>query len=86
MGQENVELARKAFDAIGRRDWDGLLALMDQEVESVSRTTAIEGGLHGHEGIRRWWGCGSHGDPRSRSRGGQQSAAHGQVLARNQVA
>lgn len=55
MSQENVELAKKAFGAIGRRDLDGLLALMDQEVESVSRTAAIEGGLHGHEGIRRWW-------------------------------
>ena len=28
---------------------------MDEEVETVSRTAAIEGGLHGHEGVRKWW-------------------------------
>jgi hypothetical protein len=34
---------------------DGYLALMDNEVEAVSRIVAMEGGLHGHAGIRRWW-------------------------------
>lgn len=55
MSQENVELAYLAFDAINRRDLDALLALMDDDVEAVSRIVAMEGGLHGHDGIRRWW-------------------------------
>ncbi|MEK6327091.1 MAG: nuclear transport factor 2 family protein [Actinomycetota bacterium] len=55
MSQENVELVHRACDAINRRDLGALLALMDDEVESVSRIAAMEGGLHGHDGIRRWW-------------------------------
>lgn len=52
---ENVELACRAFDAINRRDLGTLLALMDDDVEVVSRIVAMEGGLHGHDGMRRWW-------------------------------
>jgi ketosteroid isomerase-like protein len=55
MSEENAGLAYRAFTAINRRDLDGFLALMDDDVEAVSRLVAIEGGLHGHEGIRRWW-------------------------------
>jgi ketosteroid isomerase-like protein len=55
MSQENVELYRRCIDAFNRRDLDALLALMDEEVEAVSRLVAIEGGLKGHDGIRRWW-------------------------------
>jgi hypothetical protein len=28
---------------------------MDDEVEVGSRQVAIEGGYHGHQGVRRWW-------------------------------
>jgi ketosteroid isomerase-like protein len=39
-----------------RRDLDAVLALMDEDVESVPRALAMEGGsLHGHDGIRGWW-------------------------------
>ncbi len=55
MSQENVELARRSYEAVNRRDLDGLLALMDDDVEAVSRIVAMEGGLHGHDGMRRWW-------------------------------
>jgi hypothetical protein len=55
MSQENVELAYRAIDAVNQRDLDALLALMDKDVESVSRIVAMEGGLHGHDGVRRWW-------------------------------
>ena len=55
MSQENVELARRAFDAFNRRDFDAFLELMDPEVEAASQLVAIEGGYRGHEGIRRWW-------------------------------
>ena len=55
MSRENVELTRRAVDAYNRRDLDAWLALMDDEVETVSRLVAIEGGYHGHGGARRWW-------------------------------
>jgi ketosteroid isomerase-like protein len=55
MSQENVALALQAFDAVNRRDLDALLALIDDDVEIVTRIAAVEGGLHGHDGMRRWW-------------------------------
>jgi ketosteroid isomerase-like protein len=55
MSQENVELACRSIDAINRRDLSAYLALMDDEIEAVSRLSAIEGNHRGHEGIRRWW-------------------------------
>ncbi len=51
----NVELARRAYEAFNRRDLEAFLALMDEEVESVSRIVDVEGVLSGHDGIRRWW-------------------------------
>ena len=56
MSQENVELARRVVDAVNRRDLGALLALMDPDVEAGSLLVAVEGGYHGHDGIRRWWG------------------------------
>jgi ketosteroid isomerase-like protein len=55
MSEENVQLARRAIEAVNRRDLDALLPLMDDDVESVSRIAALEGGLHGHPGVRQWW-------------------------------
>ncbi len=55
MSQENVELAHRLFDAVNRDDLDAALALMDDDVEAVPRLAAMEGGYHGHDGIRRWW-------------------------------
>jgi ketosteroid isomerase-like protein len=55
MSEENIELGYRAIDAINRRDLNGLLELMDEDVECVSRIVAMEGGLHGHDGVRRWW-------------------------------
>ena len=55
MSRENVELARRAYDAFNRRDLDAFLVSVDEEVEMQSRLAAIEGGYHGLEGIRRWW-------------------------------
>ena len=55
MSRENVELHYEGLDAFNRRDVDALLALMDANVEANSRLVAIEGGYHGHDGIRRWW-------------------------------
>jgi ketosteroid isomerase-like protein len=55
MSQENVERHHQAINAMNHRDLDAFLALMDDDVETVSRIVAVEGGLHGHDGIRQWW-------------------------------
>jgi hypothetical protein len=55
MSQENVELVLRAYDAFNRRDWDAFVALMDDDVEIVTRIAVIEGGRHGRDGMRRWW-------------------------------
>jgi len=55
MSQENVGLHYRAIDAVNRRDLQAFLALMDAHVEAVSRIVAVEGGLYGHDGVRRWW-------------------------------
>ena len=51
MSEDNVELARRAIDAVNRRDLDDFLALMDDDVEAVSRIVALErtGYLSGEE-------------------------------------
>lgn len=55
MSQENVELTYQGYDAFNRRDSAAFLELMDADVEALSRLAAMEGGYHGHDGIRRWW-------------------------------
>ena len=55
MSQENVELGRQLIDALNRRDLDAFLELMDADVEAHSRLVVMEGGYHGHAGVRRWW-------------------------------
>jgi hypothetical protein len=55
MSQENVELALRAYDAFNRRDWAAFVALIDDDVEIVTRIAVIEGGRHGHDGMRGWW-------------------------------
>jgi ketosteroid isomerase-like protein len=57
MSQENVELHHRSMDVYNRRDLDAYLALMDDDVEAVPRTSAMEGesSYRGHDGIRRWW-------------------------------
>jgi ketosteroid isomerase-like protein len=55
MSQENVDRVYQVADAFNRRDLDAFLAFWDEDAEFVSRLVAIEGGYHGHDGIRRWW-------------------------------
>ena len=50
-----MELHYRSIDAFNRRDLEAFLTLMDKDVEAVSRIVAVEGGLHGHDGIRQWW-------------------------------
>jgi ketosteroid isomerase-like protein len=55
MSQENLELYRRAARAFNDGDLDGLLAVMDPEVEALPRLAPIEGGYRGHDGVRRWF-------------------------------
>jgi ketosteroid isomerase-like protein len=59
MSQQNVEIARRGFEAWQRDDFDAWLSYIDPDVEWL---TAIERGLgragnvfHGHEGMREFW-------------------------------
>jgi ketosteroid isomerase-like protein len=62
MSQENVEIVRRLFDAVARRDAATVLALYDPEVEwdsSRSPLTRVVGKsqrvFHGHEGLRHFF-------------------------------
>ena len=59
MSQENIEIARRCFDAWSRDDLDGFLVEIDPE---VVWHTAIEGAAEGedmvyrgHDGVRQVW-------------------------------
>jgi ketosteroid isomerase-like protein len=53
--QNSAELARAAFAALGRRDLDGFLELVDPEVEFTSLIQESEAKLYcGHAGVRRF--------------------------------
>ena len=55
MSQENVELVQRLYDAVNRRDLDALLALIDEEVTLLAIAAYVDGGYHGHDGVRLWW-------------------------------
>src|SRR5918998_3377317 len=55
MSQENLDVARQALGALGRRDAETLIALADPEVEWHSVFAIGEGGAYrGQEGTRRY--------------------------------
>ena len=53
--EQNVELARRVYEALDQHDGDGYLGLMDEDVVIESALAAVEGGYQGHDGVRRWW-------------------------------
>jgi ketosteroid isomerase-like protein len=57
MSQENIEVVRMTFEAIGRWDIDALLRLYDPEIEFLPLTgTRVEsGGYLGHAGVREYF-------------------------------
>jgi ketosteroid isomerase-like protein len=58
MSEENVEIVRKSFDAIGRGDLDALLELYDPDIkfEPLTGTRVETGGYRGHQGVRQYFG------------------------------
>ena len=60
MSQENVDLVRRVYDAVTRRDAETVLALYDPDVEwDMSRHPygglSDRGVYRGHDGLRRFW-------------------------------
>ena len=57
MSQQNVEIVRRSFEAIGRWDIDALLELYDPEITFLPLTgTRVEsGGYVGHDGVRAYF-------------------------------
>jgi hypothetical protein len=54
--EENVEIAKRIYASINRRDLDGFLDQIDPEVEFTSLIAEAEGQTYrGHEGVREWW-------------------------------
>jgi ketosteroid isomerase-like protein len=56
MSQENVELARRVFDAFVRRDFDQFVAFHDPSCEIQPLLAAVAGNYHGCAGVREWLG------------------------------
>lgn len=57
MSEQNLELARRVFEAFATRDLDGLVAVSDPDVEFLPVTANLTtGGMpyRGHEGIARY--------------------------------
>jgi ketosteroid isomerase-like protein len=56
MSQENLELARRAIDAVNRSDFDALLALLspDVEWEALEGVSGIGEQYRGRSEVRKW--------------------------------
>jgi ketosteroid isomerase-like protein len=56
VAEENVEIAKRIYASINRRDLDGFLAQIDPDVEFTSLIAEAEGQTYrGHDGVREWW-------------------------------
>jgi ketosteroid isomerase-like protein len=56
MSQENVELARRGYEAFGRGDLDAVFELFDPEIEAHDPPEMPDAATHrGHEAVRRDW-------------------------------
>jgi ketosteroid isomerase-like protein len=56
MSQENVEIARRAYDAFQRNGIEGLMPFLDEEIEWRNpEDSPIAGAWHGHDGVRDWF-------------------------------
>jgi uncharacterized protein len=57
MSEENIEIVRESFDAMGRGDLDALLDLYDSDIkfEPLTGTRVESGGYRGHQGVRQYF-------------------------------
>jgi ketosteroid isomerase-like protein len=54
MSNTTVELVKRFFAAFDRHDEAALLSLVHRDVTFRSLIVEVEGGFHGHEGLRRY--------------------------------
>jgi ketosteroid isomerase-like protein len=53
----NLQLHRRALQALTARDIDALLAFIDPQIEFYTEMAEVGGGVyHGHDGMRQWIG------------------------------
>ena len=50
-----MDLTYRVIDIFNRRDLGGFLKVMAEDVRADPLLAGIEGGYHGHDGLRRWW-------------------------------
>ena len=55
MSQENLEIVRRAVNALNEGDVDGYLALCSADIELASPVASIEGANKGADGIREFF-------------------------------
>ena len=56
MSQENVEIARRGYEAFARRDLDAVFELFDPEIEAHDPPEMPDAAIHrGHDAVRRDW-------------------------------
>lgn len=58
VGEENIELVRRVFDAFRDRDVEAVIEVVDPEVEFYAPTASIAGHAEpyrGHEGMRKYF-------------------------------
>jgi ketosteroid isomerase-like protein len=55
MSQQNVEIARRAYDAYNRRDIDAMLALATSDCVMISQLLDASAEFHGREGLARYY-------------------------------
>jgi ketosteroid isomerase-like protein len=55
VSEANIEAARQAFTAVGRRDLTGLLEHADPEIELHPLTSVWQRAYRGHAGIEQWF-------------------------------
>ena len=57
MAEQYRDFAMRQYDCINRRDLDGFLEGISEDVEFRSLIAESEGEtFHGHDGVRAWWG------------------------------
>jgi uncharacterized protein len=56
MSQENVEIARRGYEAFARRDLDAVFELFDPAIEAHDPPEMPDAAIHrGHDAVRRDW-------------------------------
>ena len=55
MSQENLQVVKRAVEAINRRDIDGYLAWCTEDVQLVTPVADVAGAYDGPDGIRRFF-------------------------------